>query len=482
MGQFSRATKALLSFEINDQSPLGRQIIEHIQVQIKDRQLKNGTLLPGTRELADQLKVNRKTAAMAYAYLIDTGWLTSIERKGTFVAEQIPVDYQPNPQLFNDVNYNYHIFQTQFREFDNNRNIVFNAGLPDSRLIPLNELARAYRRLFQQKAKWRTMGYNDEKGDISLREGIAKMLLADRGVAVAAENICITRGSQMAIYLIAQTILSRGDVIAVEDPGYLPAWEVFKNCGAQIVPIPVDEDGISVTYLRKISEKLKIKAIYLTPQHQYPTTVVLKGYRRQQLTDLAEKSGFVIIEDDYDHEYHFKAQIISPMASRSFRNIIYISSFSKLISPVVRVGYIAAPSPIIDSVAAMRLMIDRQGDVIMENAIAELLNEGVLKRHTKKAYGIYKGRRELMGELINFHMGDKVRYKKPEGGLAYWLTINDPIETKLLTAKLLKQGVQIIASEKFSFAGQSLNSMRLGFASLDEQEMEEGIKKIAAIL
>lgn len=488
MGQILRPWKTILTIELNCEKSVYRQIAEGIVEEIKRGRLKPGTPLPGTRQLAEDLNVNRKTIVLSYEDLIAEGWLTSAYKKGTFVSEKLPqktTSFRHNkPQIVASA----FSFKTHEGGGDPfiqkaKNTIVFDDGLPDVRLAPMNELVRAYKRIFQQNTRWRMMGYGDPRGTERIRKAISEMLLHERGLNADTEKLCITRGSQMALYLTANVLLEKGDRIAVEDPGYAPAWNTFAQSGAKLIPVKVDREGICMDTLEKMCTKTKVKAVYVTPHHQFPTTVSMKIDRRLKLIELSNRFGFAIIEDDYDHEFHFSSKSLLPLASHEGAgNVIYISSLSKIVAPAVRIGYVMGPQGFTDSVATLRKVIDVQGDNVMEHAIAELMEEGAIRKHAKKAFGVYKERRENMEQMLEAYLGDKTTFKKPEGGLAYWVELNKQKDTSELAAQLLQKGVSVFPTEPFSFNGKPLNAIRLGYASLTAEELESGLKIISRLL
>lgn len=488
MVQKLRPWKTVIQLNLNCERSIYRQVADGIVAEIKKGRLPPGTLLPGTRQLAENLRVNRKTIVMAFEDLIAEGWLSSAYKKGTFVSEKLPVTnitYRQAKQQPIVANFSYKNSSADgdpFIQKGGNR-IVFDDGLPDVRLAPMDELARAYKRIFQQNTRWRMMGYGNPKGTEMIRAAIANMLSHDRGLTADKENLLVTRGSQMALYLTANTIIERGDRIAVEDPGYAPAWNTFMQCGAKLLPVKTDSEGMCIETLEKLCARSKIKAVYVTPHHQFPTTVSMKIDRRLKLIELSNRFGFAIIEDDYDHEFHFSSRSLMPLASyEGAANVIYISSLSKIVAPAVRIGYVLGPEPFIRSMAAIRKMIDVQGDNVMEHAIAELMEEGSIRKHARRAFSVYRDRRENMEQMLLHYLGDKVNFTKPEGGLAYWVQLNKHVDTRQLAAQLLSKGVSVIPTEPFSFELRALNALRLGYASLTVNEMEDGLRIISKLL
>lgn len=449
------------------------QIADAIINAIKTGNLTSGNALPGSRQLAGLLNVNRNTIIEALDVLIAEGWLITMDRKGTFVADILP-------QII-------HNTKNQEKKSaiveEPKPHLVFDDGLPDSRLAPMNDLARAYREIFNRKSRWQIMGYSNELGDIEFRKAIVQMLNFKRGMNVSPDQICITRGSQMAMYLAAHSLLKNGDFVMIENPGYKPAWDAFENAGASLLPVNVDFDGLNLDEVEEYVKKYNtVKAIYVTPHHQFPTTVTMSLKKRLRLIELSNQYGFTIIEDDYDNEFHFGQRPILPISSYSnVQNFIYIGTLSKIVAPALRIGYLASSSEMVQKVGKHRKMIDVQGDNIMEEAVLNLINEGKIKRHLKKTNLIYKAKRDLFEMLCNQHLKDKITFTKPEGGLAFWMVPNDEIDAKTVCDKLLSKGIKLMEPDKFSY-GKPISGFRLGYASLTEQQMEEGILALSKLL
>ena len=462
-----------ISLNSNSEKAIYLQIADSIIEAIKTGKLTSGTALPGSRQLASLLNVNRNTVIESIDVLIAEGWLVSIERKGTFISEILPekLDVLNNKLVPNELKES--IKPT----------LIFDDGLPDSRLAPMNELARAYRQIFSRKSRWQIMGYSNEFGDIEFRKAIVQMLNFKRGMNITTNEICITRGSQMAMYLASHCIFEDGDFVLIENPGYKPAWETFQNAGAKLLPVSVDKDGLIIEEVRAYLKKnLNIKAIYVTPHHQFPTTVTLSLKRRLQLIELSNEYGFIIIEDDYDNEFHFAQRPIFPISSfKTAKNYVYIGTLSKIVAPALRIGYLVSSSEIIQKVGKHRKLIDVQGDNIMEEAILQLINEGEIKRHLKRTSLIYKAKRDYFESICEIYLKEKATYTKPEGGLAFWIVPTKKVNIIEIADKLLKKGIKIMTPDNFSF-DKPILAFRLGYASLTENQIEEGIKEISKLL
>ncbi|MBV8256013.1 MAG: PLP-dependent aminotransferase family protein [Chitinophaga sp.] len=469
-----RPWKLQMKLEPHSGKAIYLQIADAIIEDIKSGRLKAGAALPGSRVLAAALELNRNTVVEALQVLLHEEWVVSVERKGIFVAAQLPNAGRPaKPRLP----------KSDPPTPEKSVHIVFDDGHPDSKIAPVNALARAYRQLFNQKAKWKMMGYANELGDPAFRKAIAHMLNHQRGMQLDEHQICITRGSQMAMYLAAQCLIREGDEVVVEHPGYMPAWRALEHAGAKLLHVPVDQDGIRVDKIAQyIAAGRKIKAVYITPHHQYPTTVTLSLQRRLELIRLSNKHHFTIMEDDYDNEFHFGYRPILPVSSlEEVKHYMYIGTMSKVVAPALRIGYLVGSAATIEKVGQLRKMIDVQGDTIMEQAVLQLIEDGTIRRHIKKATAYYRSKRDLTAQLLQQHLEGKLQYTIPEGGLAFWLVPIAKIDWELLSVKLLKRGVKIISQEIYGKHPQ-VNGFRLSYGALSEVQLREGIAALAACL
>ena len=452
------------------------QIADAFIKDIHSGRLKAGDALPGSRNLAQLLKVNRNTVVEALNVLIIEGWLIPKERQGTFVADTLPAlggiekEGRVMTAIDNSAGKHYHI--------------VFDDGHPDSKIAPISELARAYRQIFNIKARWKMMGYGCEFGDVVFRKEIAQMLNHQRGMQTDEQGICITRGSQMATYLAAHCLFTKGDYVMIENPGYKPAWASFEHAGAKLLPVNVDKDGLVIDdIIAHLKSRKKIKAIYVTPHRQYPTTATLCLKRRLELIRLSNEYGFTIIEDDYDNEFHFGYRPLLPLSSSTdLNNYVYIGTMSKVVAPALRIGYLVSNDySLIRKVGDLRKIIDVQGDNIMEQAVLQLIKDGTIKRHIKKATNHYKIKRDYTASLLKKYLKDKATYTVPDGGLAFWIIPEKQVDWRRLSEGLKRKGIKIIPPDSYSFDG-SANGIRFGYGSLSEKELQEAIASLAKLL
>lgn len=481
-----RPWKIVLAQRLRNDSgtPLYMQIVHALIHEIQRGRLQPGTYLPSTRDLAATLGVNRKTIVIAYDELVAQGWLASEGTKGTIVSTSLPdndpktADQDELPSAHVDAP----IIGYRFRPPPDRPLAVpagdwlkLDEGAPDGRLFPTEILARAYRTAALRASRERRLLYRDPRGSMVLRESIAAMLRDERGLMVTAENICITRGSQMGIYLAARILTRPGTAVLVEELTYEPAVAAFRACGAEIVPVRLDAEGLDVQDVERLCRKHKVCAIFLTPHHQFPTTVSLRPERRLRLLELARQFGFAVIEDDYDHEFRFGSQPLLPMASYAPDRVVYVGSLSKLLLPALRIGYLVAPREVIDAVSYEVSLTDGMGNTITEDAAAELIDAGEVRRHARKANRIYAERRDAFTAVVSEAFGDMVDVQIPEGGLALWLRFRDIVALDRIERRASRLGLSFAASHSFMARDDAPRGLRLGFASLAQDEAREAI-------
>jgi GntR family transcriptional regulator/MocR family aminotransferase len=472
------------------QTPVYLQVTHALIDEIRRGRLSKGTALPGTRDLARSLKVNRKTIVQAYAELRAQGWVQSEQTRGTFVSSHLPsieLAKEPVAPLAGMA------AAPEFRllggapeiplQLPQADALQFDDGAPDTRLVPVNVLARAYRHALLRRSRRNALAYSDPRGTLELRTAVSSMLNLDRGVPTTPDNVCLTRGSQMAIYVTARILVTRGDAVVMEELSYPPARESFRSAGAEVIPVGLDAQGMRVDELEKVCRQKRVRAVYVTPHHQFPTTVLLPPDRRLRLFALAAQFGFAIVEDDYDHEFHFSHQPMLPLASADpDGRVVYIGSMSKLLSPSLRLGYLAAPKTFIDRAAAEIMMIDRQGDPATELAVAELIAMGEIHRHTRKVLRIYSERRALLAQILREEFSAQIDFDLPDGGLAVWVRFRAGVDPVRLAELACGEHLQILPGDAFSLTARRVAGARLGFASLDPNELRRAAQRLGAAL
>lgn len=489
-----------ISFKKDGQhSPLYLQLESEIIQLICHGILKPGEALPSSRELAQHLQLNRKTVVATYGELDAQGWVEIRERSGVYVSSHLPdtaarTANQQGKALIRSRQPGYALnikrpsegaaLTGQSTE-GNDRGArqplyKIDDGFPDPRIAPIEQLVREYRRLGKSRLANQFLMYGPEQGSHRLRIELAKFLNRTRGMNVTEKEILITKGTQMAIYLTTQLLIRPGDTVFVPEPGYLDANQTFKLAGADLVFIPVDKEGMDVDRIAQLCNKKAPKMVYIIPHHHRPTTVTLSAERRMRLMTLARKYGFALLEDDYDFDYHFTSNPLLPLASLDTAgHIIYVGSFCKSIAPGIRIGFMVAPEVVIREAAAVRRLIDRQGEQLLEEATAELLSAGDISRHIKKSHKIYQERLDNTCRLLQQHLGAFLTFERPNGGLAIWATYRKGISAKKVAANAERLGLKISDGSNYFFqpnTSRPHDFIRIGYCSLDETEMASAIQ------
>ena len=362
--------------------------------------------------------------------------------------------------------------------------LTIDDGFPDVRLTPIDHLMREYRSISRKFYGKGFLRYGDSKGSERLRIALSKYLSNTRGLVVNQDNILITKGSQMGIYLTSQLLLTTDDLIAVGSSNYGPADYTFRHLEAQLIRIPVDDFGMDVDYLEQILEqKTTIRAVYIIPHHHFPTTVTMTMERRLKLLKLAKEHRFAIIEDDYDYDFHYNNKPYIPLASIDHNhNVIYIGSLTKTFAPALRMGFLIGPLKFVEAGASLREIIDKQGDTLLEEAFASLIENGDMERHFRKSLKIYKQRRDLACSIIKSDFNDVIEYNVPEGGLAVWSVFDKSINLEKLSLSAARQELRISDGSFYRNEIYDPNGLRLGFASLNETELQKAFEILKRIL
>lgn len=476
-----------IAIRIDRQSHLSlpQQISIGIIEEIRLGRLVPGQVLPGTRSFAKELGVHRNTLVASFEELIAQGWLETTPASHTRVAETLPMTKGTSrgPER-RRAGFDIETWQNSARSFEavDHPALDFTAGLPDPRLFPAELLARAYRRALRRSGS-RLLDFGNPAGSDRLRNGIAKQLREERGVPARSEDLLLTRGSQFALHLLSLVLLKPGDTVAVESPGYPSAREAFQLVGASLLPIPVDQDGIVVETLERKLATAPVRALYLTPQFQDPTTVTLSASRRLALLALARKHRIAIIEADYDYEFCYEGNPALPMVSSDpHGHVIYVGTLTKAVAPGLRMGFVLGPPALNASMVALRGQIDRQGDHVLEHAVAELLEDGELARHSAKARREFLMRRDHLASLLQRHLGEALDFESPRGGLALWARAHASIDVEAWANAARKSGARVFTGRQYSPSRRSLPYLRLGFGHLDRGELEQGVQIMAKTL
>lgn len=466
------------SSEISIYMQISNQLINAIQRGV----LPFGIKLPGTRALSIILQVHRNTIVAAYDELFAQGWVESLPNKGTFVIgknqekpfqikdfEKNNLEHYPKSTGFSFKTSN--ILDNPFEY--SNCEYIFNDGVPDIRLTQIDHHSRIYSSILKRKAH--KIGQYNQDGSEFFKKNLSQFLNLSRGLPISKNNLLITRSTEMSIYIVSEILLSEGDIVLVGELSYFSVNMIFQKTGVKIQPISIDDEGINVEEVREVCKKQKIRMLYLTPHHHYPTTVTLSAKRRLELLNLANEFGFIILEDDYDYDFHYDKSPILPLASADTNGmVIYIGSFGKSLVPGFRTGFIVAPENLMTEMRKYLGIIDRQGDVLMEHVLGEMIAEGEINRYLKKSLKTYQERRDYFVSLLEQNLREYIDFQKPSGGLAVWMKWKIPLNLMQLSKNCAQNNLFI--PKTLLYQNKNLTAMRLGFGNLNLTEMDKSIE------
>ncbi|MBK9033800.1 MAG: PLP-dependent aminotransferase family protein [Myxococcales bacterium] len=475
--------RAPLSPQVGPEGPRFLAIARAFTDDIRRGRLVAGARLPSSRALARDLGVHRNTVLAALAELQAQGWITTAPARGTFVSEALPA--QPTRAPTRDRERAGFVLPPALitpRAPPPRRRgaLSLDGGIPDPRLFPVDALARAWRRVVRRAAPT-LLTYGPPEGHPALRQALAALVRSTRAVPATAAHVLVTRGSQMALDLCARALLRPGDRVAVEALGYRPAWHALILAGAELVPIAVDGDGLDVDALAAAHARAPIRAVYTTPHHQYPTTVTMSAARRLALAALARRHRWVVLEDDYDHEFHYDGRPVTPLAADDpDGHVVYIGTLSKVLAPGLRLGFVVAPPPVIALLACWRGAMDRQGDQPMEAAVAELIDDGELERHMRRMRVTYQTRRDALVAAIEAQLAGHLTVARPRGGISLWAAVAPGVDLEAWAAACAARQVFVAPGARYTFDGHEPGALRLVFAPHTPAELTRAIAVLAA--
>jgi GntR family transcriptional regulator/MocR family aminotransferase len=455
---------------------LAGQVYRQLRAAIVDGRLRPGDALPATRELATRLAVSRSTVTTAYDRLFGEGFVAGRVGAGTFVSELAgparspprsrPPGLAPRPLWAA-------LAPAPSRPaaaFD------FTVGVPDGRLFPQASWRRRVSRELRA-APARYASYGDPAGEPALRAAIARHIGAARAVVCGAGDVVVTAGAQQAFDLIARVLLDPGDTVAVEDPGYPLARDLFRGHGARIAPVPVDAEGIQVDALPDAA-----RLVYTTPSHQWPLGLAMSLPRRRALLAWAARRGAAVIEDDYDSEFRFGGRPVEPLQCLDDAGVVvYVGSFSKVLLPSLRVGYLVAPPALLPAVRAARQLADWSSPVTTQRALAGFIDDGFLARHVRTARRAYQVRRERLERALGRELGDRLAVIPSAAGLHVCARFLDRcVDDAAVAAAAGAAGVAVEPLSRYALAGRRAPGLVLGYGAIGHTRIDEGVRRLAA--
>ena len=477
----------VITLDSDSAVPLYSQLYIELRQAILTGRLRPNQRLPSTRGLANSLAVSRSTVTQSYEQLISEGYLQTKTGAGTFVSAELPDDLLTTQQVTSkEQNACSKIELSTYGHNLKSANIPgiktldlainFSYGRPALDRFPL----QLWRKLLSRhcESNLNLLDYSLEPlGYQPLREAIAHYLSNSRAVKCTPEQIIITNGSQQALDLVTRLLINPGEAIALENPGYLGARNIFQTQGAKLIPIAVDESGLIID---KLVIAPKVKFVYVTPSHQFPTGAVLSLPRRLELLKWAQQTGTMIIEDDYDSEYRYSSRPIPALQGLDHNNsVIYIGTFSKVLFPALRIGYLVVPQNLKSIFARAKWLCDRQSPLIEQQVLTDFIDEGHLARHIRKMRNLYDRRRQALVAALNQYFGQKVTILGENAGIHLMVKL----ETNLSDREIIDRAAQIdvgLTSVGNSYLqGSNQGEFLFGYSELDESQIVEGIRRLA---
>ena len=481
-----------INLDKNDQLPLHQQLYEELRHSILNGRLGAGQRIPSTRTLAKSLGVSRATVTLSYEQLISEGYLQALIGSGTSVSTQLPDDLLQAPSV-TPVRKTTATASEQLKLSSYGRSVLqlvrqteeaaplfnFKYCRPAVDQFPVAEWRRLLLR-HCRPGQHDLLDYaEDAQGYAPLRQSIARYLARARAVNCDPDQIVIVNGSQQALQLCAQILINRGDIVALEDPGYLGARQAFLTHGARLRPVAVDEDGIRVTALPRKQTRL----LYVTPSHQFPTGAVLSLPRRLELLAWAERSGAFIVEDDYDSEFRYDARPIPSLQGLAqHENVLYVGTFSKVLFPSLRIGYIVLPAALVDVFERAKWLMDRHTPTLDQRALADFIDEGHLERHLRRMRRLYDRRRQKLAGALQAHFGDRVTILGKNSGMHLMIRLRTSWSSMEVIERAAAAGVGLLDARMYYLRPAPGDEFVLGYAAVSERKIQEGVRRLARAL
>ncbi|MEZ5399706.1 MAG: PLP-dependent aminotransferase family protein [Bryobacteraceae bacterium] len=474
-----------------DDGPLQGRIYAGFRAAILGGRLALGERVPSTRQLARGLTVSRTTVTAAYERLHAEGYLETSAGSGTFVSARLPegmLEPAPAGSASEANSTSAPRLSVRGRAIANARNlevpddtaiIHFRNGCPGLDCFPYETWRRLHSRRMRDLSPSILDYQQDRAGHEPLRRAIARYLTRYRAVRCDASQVVLVSGSQQALALTGEILIDSGDRVAVENPGYRGAIVSFATRGARLHPLTVDGEGALPAALPKSA-----KLVYLTPAHQFPTGVVMPLARRLEFLAWAAATDSMILEDDYDSEFRFEGRPTPSMQGldRAGR-VLYAGTFSKVLFPGLRLGYLVAPPALVNVLTRAKFLADRQCAAIDQLVLTDFLEQGHFERHVRRMRSLYATRRQTLADALAHFLGPRARIHGEPAGLHVMLEIDTPLRAEELLARALAAGVSMgnaAACYLDAYAGPP--RLVLGFAALPERTIREGIRRLARAL
>ena len=459
------------------------QIVDYFRAAVLEGRLKAGTRVPSSRALAADHAIARITAVQAYERLIAEGYLAARPGSGVFVAEsqlERPAKPAPAPRRPHGKRRTPALERSLpelARTPRPDERLPLATGIPALDHFPWSDWARITARLHRERPL-DALGHGDPQGERELREAIAQYLGAARGISCAAEQILVVAGSQQGIDLTARALTRPGDAIWTEEPGYPVGRAALQMAAVERIPVPVDAEGIDVAAGVRRAPAARLALV--TPSHHYPLGFTMSLRRRLALLDWAERADAWILEDDYDGEYRYGGRPLAPLYTldRGDR-VLYLGTFSKVLAPGLRLGYLVVPAGAIDAFTALKAAADRHAPSLTQRVLARFIGEGRLAAHLRRMRGLYARRRVALLEALEREASDVLSASEaPEAGLHLVARLVVPADDVAASRRALEKSVYAAPLSTYYAGAERRRGFVLGFANTREEEMGPAVRRL----
>ncbi|MEO0394517.1 MAG: PLP-dependent aminotransferase family protein [Cyanobacteria bacterium P01_A01_bin.137] len=466
--------------------PLHQQLYSQLRWSILSGRLQSGQRLPASRALAKSLGLSRTTVTQGYDQLISEGYLQTRPGAGTYVCDQLPeslltAEMVAQPHHFSVEiplsAYGQRVNQSPSRPVRESHQISFRYGQPALDLFPIELWRKLLSKHCRDNHHWLAYA-TSSMGCWPLRVAVADYLQQSRAVRCKPQQVIITSGSQQALGLITQLLINPDDSVAMEEPGYGGARQIFKASGADLWPMPLDRDGLVVDEL--IGHSTTPRLVYVTPSHQFPTGALLSLPRRLALLQWAWKTGALIVEDDYDSEYRYGGRPIPSLQGLdTHASVLYVGTFSKVMFPSIRLGYLVLPESLVDVFGKAKWLADRQPPTLTQSVLAEFIAEGHLERHIRKMRLCYERRRNALVQALYEHFGQTVEILGDSAGLHVMAKLPLLLTDDEAEARAASVGVELCSARIQYEVPRNTGEFVFGYTAIDEAQIKEGIHRLA---
>jgi GntR family transcriptional regulator/MocR family aminotransferase len=463
--------------------PLHQQIYEAFRARVLRAELRAGQLVPSTRELARELRVSRLPVLDAYAQLLAEGYFETRVGAGTFIAASLPGRAEPHaapPAGERRISALAAALPRYERPSWAAALGPFQVGQPDLHSFPVEIWSKLMAR-HARRVRVQGLQYGDPMGLPELREAVAHYLRTSRAVRCDARQIMIVSGSQQGLDLATRVLLDAGAPAWVEEPGYWLVHQVLKASGCRAVPVPVDAEGLDVA--EGIRRKRKVRAAFVAPSHQYPLGVTMSASRRLQLLEWAQREGAWIVEDDYDSEYRYESMPVASLQGLDANaRVVYIGTFSKVMFPSLRLGYVVVPPDLVERFAAMRQAMDLGPSHAAQSVMAEFIREGHFARHIRRMRPIYAARRSALAAAIERELGGRATIAGDAAGMHLTVLLRDRCDDRAVAAEAARRSLYVSALSAAYAGGAPRPGFVLGFGNTRENQIAAAVRILASLL